>query len=840
MKKYLLWGAVSMAKLINEEYKVQYRNSPVNTGNLVIGHTVQTHLGYFHDELAFRDILDPHVINEKYHAVVIPASSFIRENLNLDRQVEFLEKIKLPIVCIGLGAQAKTVAHDVEIKGNLLRFLQLISAKSISIGVRGFFTAELLYKSGIRNVDVIGCPSCFLNMDPDFTIDKKPFSDNIKGVFCLTSHPLASNLLDIAIEAKCAMIGQTEKEELELVKSNKAEFINSKIYHEFYTKSKFSVDEVFGYLSGKMQIFYNTKAWQNSLSKNDFSFGMRFHGNMLALQQKIPALWITHDSRTTELVEFLKLPSLMLQDQLKFKNIKEMYEYTDYSCFNQFYYQLFQNYSDFLDKNGLEHLLPKKTGVNPSKTDGCNNSLNAEKRRVLVVLGMHRSGTSVITRGLKVLGIELGDRLFPANVNDNPKGYWEHSDILALNIEMLDTINHDTHFLSPIKPEEFEILRQHSFHQRALALLQQNTGRNVIFGFKDPRLGKLLPFWKEVFTLSRYDASYIIAVRNPLSVSKSLAKRTGFDLGKVYLLWLDHILCSLWGTENCDRIVVDYDKVMNGPEKELKRIATAFHLEIDFPELEFYLNEFLDRQLRHTYCNLFDLQQDKAAFHLIPEVYATLMELSSETVIDDRLLLMKVKLWREEFERLSPALIIADKTARQKQEIEQTLTTHLGEIISLNNQLTLKDRLLAQLSQELSQTRKELSGVKNGLAYKLACNVTFQTFFYGINKQILSLKKKYFSVDDLTLIRRSNFFDKTYYLRQNPELTQGDIDPAEHFLRKGGFEGRNPGLNFDCSFYLNNNPDVEKSSINPLVHYLRYGKKEKRVIQPVIKKQTPE
>jgi hypothetical protein len=60
-----------------------------------------------------------------------------------------------------------------------------------------------------------------------------------------------------------------------------------------------------------------------------------------------------------------------------------------------------------------------------------------KKTKMVVVLGMHRSGTSAITRGLLVMGVRLGDRLLPAVKGENDKGHWEDVDLNALNIEML-------------------------------------------------------------------------------------------------------------------------------------------------------------------------------------------------------------------------------------------------------------------------------------------------------------------------------------------------------------------------------------------------------------------
>ena len=85
---------------------------------------------------------------------------------------------------------------------------------------------------------------------------------------------------------------------------------------------------------------------------------------------------------------------------------------------------------------------------------------------------------------------------------------------------------------------------------------------------------------------------------------------------------------------------------------------------------------------------------------------------------------------------------------------------------------------------------------------------------------------------DLYLIRRSSLFDKAWYLEHNPDITQAKLNPAIHYLRFGGFEGRNPGPDFSSDWYLNSYDDVKQARINPLVHYLKYGRREGREILP--------
>jgi hypothetical protein len=94
------------------------------------------------------------------------------------------------------------------------------------------------------------------------------------------------------------------------------------------------------------------------------------------------------------------------------------------------------------------------------------------------------------------------------------------------------------------------------------------------------------------------------------------------------------------------------------------------------------------------------------------------------------------------------------------------------------------------------------------------------------------VKKKYGKWRDLYLINKSNLFDKSWYLANNPDVADLKVNPAVHYLLFGGFEGRDPGPGFDSDWYLNINTDVKKAGINPLVHYLKNGQREGRLAQP--------
>lgn len=299
--------------------------------------------------------------------------------------------------------------------------------------------------------------------------------------------------------------------------------------------------------------------------------------------------------------------------------------------------------------------------------------LQTGKKRIIVVLGVHRSGTSAVTRGLKVLGVELGNNLVPAGP-DNTRGFWEDFDLNALNIEMLAAIGSDWHYLEPIAAGDFEILRSKGYFDRAAAWLREKVRGVYIFGCKDPRLAKLAPFWKEVFRHCNFDVSYILVVRHPLSVAKSLAERDGFDVVKCYLLWLEHVLISVASTTDERRVFVDYDRMMQSPDHEINRIAERLDLSIDPTELQYYKREFLDTKLRHTVYSPKDLALDDACPPLVREIYAAVSDMAADSAHYEHLIWNeRVLQWMEEFDRMTSLLSLADRLLRRISNLSRAI-----------------------------------------------------------------------------------------------------------------------------------------------------------------------
>lgn len=272
--------------------------------------------------------------------------------------------------------------------------------------------------------------------------------------------------------------------------------------------------------------------------------------------------------------------------------------------------------------------------MNPDKLNTCTGG-----KSIVVVLGMHRSGTSAITRGLQALGIDLGERLMLPAADNNEKGFFEDIDVNAINVELLDALGQDWHTLSLIPADELLHEKYAGLRLRAIELLRSRLQDTDRFGFKDPRLCRLLPFWQKVFEHLQLDVSYVIAVRNPLSVAKSLEARNQLPHEKSHYLWLEHVLPSVLLTQGMRRVLVDYDLLMENPQKQMGRMALGLDSKLDPVRLAEFSRDFLDIRLRHTGYKPEDVLESplvphpvRTAVMLLADVAADRVSLDSEEV----------------------------------------------------------------------------------------------------------------------------------------------------------------------------------------------------------------
>ncbi|MEM6794456.1 MAG: hypothetical protein AAF725_10780, partial [Acidobacteriota bacterium] len=163
----------------------------------------------------------------------------------------------------------------------------------------------------------------------------------------------------------------------------------------------------------------------------------------------------------------------------------------------------------------------------------------SERSRGIIVLGMHRAGTSTITSVLANLGFELPGEPIPAGW-DNPKGYWEPREVVETHDAFLHAIHRSWSDPRPLHPRHFE----GSAAKTAVESLRRFAEQAVLpcsqWVLKDPRMCRLLPLWRPLLEAERVDLHVLLIIRSPLAVAASLQKRDGFSTEKSLLLWLRH------------------------------------------------------------------------------------------------------------------------------------------------------------------------------------------------------------------------------------------------------------------------------------------------------------
>lgn len=199
----------------------------------------------------------------------------------------------------------------------------------------------------------------------------------------------------------------------------------------------------------------------------------------------------------------------------------------------------------------------------------------------------------MIARLLNVCGLDLGpvEDLLKAD-KANPLGHFEHRGFLDLDRKLLKHF-HATWYGPPDLPPKWE-------DDPGLApLLSEARGLAAGFpegrswGWKEPRASLFLPFWCRAIP----NMDFLICLRNPLEVAKSLQARNGMTVAHGAWLWYLYTLSSLRDTEHCRRLFSIFDDYFDRRDEEIRRVLAFCGLE-DL-NADAHLEPIIEGELRH-------------------------------------------------------------------------------------------------------------------------------------------------------------------------------------------------------------------------------------------------
>ena len=225
--------------------------------------------------------------------------------------------------------------------------------------------------------------------------------------------------------------------------------------------------------------------------------------------------------------------------------------------------------------------------------------MNKQGQGILVV-GMHRSGTSAVAGALARLGVRLGDALVPA-AEDNPKGYFEHAPVVAIHEQLFRELGRWWYDPRPLPTGWLETPAARRAEEALCRQLRGDFNGTQAWAVKDPRTCRFLPLWDRVLQRLDLPACALLVMREPSQVCASLAARNGFGNELAELLWLRHVVEAVRGTAGRNRAVLTYDQLVASPAAAIDSALRRLDVELELPEAQRAqaLEGFVDPSFQH-------------------------------------------------------------------------------------------------------------------------------------------------------------------------------------------------------------------------------------------------
>jgi hypothetical protein len=219
----------------------------------------------------------------------------------------------------------------------------------------------------------------------------------------------------------------------------------------------------------------------------------------------------------------------------------------------------------------------------------------------VIILGMHRSGTSAMAGALRLLGVDFGPSLTPPVDTENPTGDCEHPEVVGCHERLLAATRRGWDDPRGL-PRNWQATESAAAIRKELAgLLRRDFCDSTLWAVKDPRMCRLLPLWLEILADLECAPRFIVVHRPLVEIAASLERRHGFSARKAALLWADHVLSAERHTRGHPRVFVSFDRLLSDPEGTMRAVGDTLELRWPRPSSEATaeLRELVSPSLRH-------------------------------------------------------------------------------------------------------------------------------------------------------------------------------------------------------------------------------------------------
>ena len=326
-------------------------------------------------------------------------------------------------------------------------------------------------------------------------------------------------------------------------------------------------------------------------------------------------------------------------------------------------------------------------------------------KRCIVVLGMHRSGTSLMTGLLQIFGIYLGGDLMGSFDRSNARGHFEHNKIYRMNEEILAELGSSWDDVKELPKNWHKSKRLVEYKDRIKKIIQDDFGKLDLFGLKEPRLAVLLPLYLDIFKELKIKLLFIITKRSEIEVAESLKARDNLSLKHSIELYKKNTKSIEKYTRNHRKIYVDYEFLINHPQEIYEKISKEFQVPFrDYKSIKKEITNFRDPNLKHQNLNYTDFiekigeeidSEEKKISSLNLDIVKIQEELrlkndliESKEIEIQRLIKEKNELFEEKEKERDEIVRERDEIVREKDEIvrekERIIQAKEGEITEKN------------------------------------------------------------------------------------------------------------------------------------------------------------
>jgi glycosyltransferase involved in cell wall biosynthesis len=346
--------------------------------------------------------------------------------------------------------------------------------------------------------------------------------------------------------------------------------------------------------------------------------------------------------------------------------------------------------------------------------------MSETKRRAIIVLGMHRSGTSALAGVLGLLGARLPARLMPTRP-DNPKGHFEPGHIVAIHDRILASAGTTWSGWEEIPEAWFLSEPSQAFVDELVEAISEDYGAAALFMVKDPRMCRLMPLWYRVLDRIDVKPCFAIPLRDPVEVARSLQNRDNLPLAHGCLLWLRHVLDAERHTRGHPRVFLRYRDLLDGPRSVIDRMTTGLgvawprQVENSLGEIEGFLDPSLRTQIAHD-GDIDEMGDFSPWLRQAYECYEALVRSPTDRAARRRLDSLQAAFAAADAAFTPVFKHQAEQHGTELAALRETLAARQMELTTLGRALAERDTRLAALDQALAEREAKVAALDQTLA----------------------------------------------------------------------------------------------------------------------------